>query len=310
MVGDTSTTGSSPSTNMTLGATTVSTTTSNSYDVLANSKLVIFWSNDPSWKSYTTLVQNTIFQQWKAAGIKMIVVDAFMHNDTAAIFADQYIAPLPGTDEAMLAAIANVWINTGTYNKSWVATHVYGFTQFSNYIMGVSDGIPKTPAWAAAICGVSATVITNLANEWASMPTFLYGYGTEGAERRDFACQHSRMELALCALQGIGIPGQGLGAPAATVTSVNPGSIGALPTVANPVTQIIRHNNLAQAITTGSATWTTAERHNYVCAQESYPQTGSSPIHLIAWVVVLEAAQASTSDRTSILRLQQFKTRA
>ena len=51
MVGDTSTTGSNPSTNMTLGSSSFSTTTNNSYDILQNSKMVIFWSNDPSWKN-------------------------------------------------------------------------------------------------------------------------------------------------------------------------------------------------------------------------------------------------------------------
>ena len=213
----------------------------------------------------------------------MVVVDAFVHNDTAAVFADQYIAPLAGTDEAMLAAIAYLWITNGTYDTNFVSTHVYGFQQFSDYITGKSDGVAKTPAWAAAICGVDATTITNLANDWASKPTFLYGYGTEGAERRDFACQHSRMELALCSMQGMGVPGRGLGAPASSVTPTGMTRFGSVASVTNPVTQTIRHGNLAEAILTGKSTWTTAERHAYKCEQESYPLAGSSKIHLIAF---------------------------
>nr|MDG6907059.1 molybdopterin-dependent oxidoreductase [Nitrososphaerota archaeon] len=254
--------------------------------VLANSKLVIFWGCDPAWKNYSTLRQNLMFQQWKAAGIKMIVVDSFVHNDTAALYADQFIAPIPGTDEAMLAAIANVWITNGTYNQSFVSTHVYGFQQFSDYITGKSDGTPKTPQWAAGICGVDATTITNLANTWASNVTFFYGEYPEGAQRRDFACQHARMEIALIAMQGLGMPGRGYGGTfsvGTTVTATGMGRFGSVPSVSNPVAQYIRHNNLAQAILTGSATWTTAERHPYKVEQESYPLAGSSKIHLIAW---------------------------
>ncbi len=287
MVGDTSQTGAYPGGNTTFGTIAMGTTSStNAYDVMANSKMIIVWGCDPAWKNYNTTFQNLIFQTANATGIKVVVVDAFVHNDTAALYADQFISPLPGTDEALLAAIANVWITNGTYNKSWVATHVYGFTQFSNYIMGVSDGIPKTPAWAAAICGVSATVITNLANEWAAVPTFMYGTYPEGAQRREFAGQHFRMQMALLSMQGIGIPGQGFGGTftvGTTVTATGMGSIGAIPSVANPVTQIIRHGALATALSTGTATWTTCSRHSNVCAQESYPLAGNSPIHLIAW---------------------------
>lgn len=287
MVGDTSATGAMPAANVTFGSASYGSLvpTNNAYDILKNSKLVIFWGCDPTWKNYSTLRQNLMFQQWKEAGIKMIVVDIY-HNDTAALYADQYIAPIEGTDEAMLAAIAYVWINKGTYNKDFVSTHVYGFQQFSDYITGSSDGTPKTPQWAAAICGVDATTITNLANDWASQPTFLYGEYPEGAQRRDFAAQHSRMEIALCAMQGFGIPGQGFGGDfsvATTVVAEGLPRFGGVPGVANPVTQIIRHNNLAQAILTGSASWTTAERHPYKCEQESYPLPGNSKIHLIAW---------------------------
>ena len=159
MVGDTSQTGAYPGGNTTFGSNALGTTATNdANDILKNSKLVIVWGCDPAWKNYNTTYQNTFFQQWKAAGIKIIVVDAFAHNDTAALYADQFISPLPGTDEALLAAIAYVWILNGTSNKSWVATHTIGFdsttlpagapakSSFSDYILGNSDGIPKTPA--------------------------------------------------------------------------------------------------------------------------------------------------------------------
>ena len=216
IVGSSSMTGSNPASNMMLGSTSylsTAETINNTYDVIANSKLVIYWGHDASQGSYIHHIADLMAQQLKANGAKQIVVDSYRYNQTASVYADQFISPLPGTDEALLAAIAYVWITNNTYNSAFLAKYTYGFQKFSDYITGVADGTPKTPQWAAAICGVDATTITTLAQQWASVPTFLYGWHREGAERRDFACQHSRMEMTLCAMQGIG-PGRGFGIPA------------------------------------------------------------------------------------------------
>lgn len=39
---------------------------------------------------------------------------------------------------------------------------------FKDYIMGVSDGVPKTPDWAGEICGVPAVDIIKLADMYAT----------------------------------------------------------------------------------------------------------------------------------------------
>ena len=59
----------------------------------------------------------------------------------------------------------------GTYDKEYVATHVVGFDKFEDYVLGREDGVPKTPEWAAAKCGVPEWTIKALAREWASQPT-------------------------------------------------------------------------------------------------------------------------------------------
>jgi len=84
----------------------------------------------------------------------------------------------------------------------------------------------------------------------------------------------------------LGLPGRGFGGTfsvATTVTATGMGTMGALPSVTNPVTQIIRHGALGDALNNGTATWTTCSRHANVCGQETYPLTGNSQIHLIAW---------------------------
>ena len=46
-------------------------------------------------------------QKVKDAGIKQIVIDPW-YNDTALLFADQWIPVVPETDVALMAAIAQV----------------------------------------------------------------------------------------------------------------------------------------------------------------------------------------------------------
>ena len=55
--------------------------------------------------------------------------------------------------------------------KSTVATHTVGFDKVEDYVLGKEDGIPKTPKWAAELCGVPSRIIKALAREWASKAT-------------------------------------------------------------------------------------------------------------------------------------------
>jgi anaerobic dimethyl sulfoxide reductase subunit A len=124
----------------------------------------------------------------------------------------------------LMVAIAYVWITEGTYDKNYVATHVLGFdsstmpsgapakSSFSDHILGNADGVPKTPAWAEAICDVPAYTITALAEEWASKPTAIVTASSAfgGAIRRDNGANFVRMLFALQAISGnIGRSGGG-----------------------------------------------------------------------------------------------------
>ena len=68
-----------------------------------------------------------------------------------------------GTDTALAMAIAYVWITEDTYDKEYVADRTIGFDEFKPYVLGETDGVPKTPEWAAEESGVEARVIRTLA---------------------------------------------------------------------------------------------------------------------------------------------------
>lgn len=187
-------------------------------DISEDSELIVLWGADPITKhAYHGIDTPWVLLFWKEVGKKVILIEPF-YNDTGAGFADKWIPIIPGTDAGLAAAIAYVWITEDTYDKEYLNTHTIGFdeehlppgappgTSFKNYILGTSDGIPKTPRWAEQITGVPARTTRELAKEWASKPTALWAM-LGGACRRAYAHEWARFMVTLQAMQGIGKPG-------------------------------------------------------------------------------------------------------
>jgi molybdopterin guanine dinucleotide-containing S/N-oxide reductase-like protein len=180
-------------------------------DALKHAEMIVYWSTDPdTTRGVYSGSDAAIWRQWlKEKGVKMVFIDPF-HNYTAAAMGGKWIAPRPGTDAAMAMAIAHVWIAEGTYDKQYVADRTVGFDEFKDYVLGQSDGVPKTPSWAAKETDVAARTITALAREWAAKRTVLAAGargGEGGACRQAFGTEWARMMVLLQAMQGLGKPG-------------------------------------------------------------------------------------------------------
>ncbi|MCF8095941.1 MAG: molybdopterin-dependent oxidoreductase, partial [Desulfobacteraceae bacterium] len=177
-------------------------------EALKHTDQIVFWGVDPNTSGgYPDSMQ---WRLWcKELGIKMIFIDPWC-NYTAATWGDKWIAPRPGTDAAMAEAIAYVWIKEDTYDKWFIENRTVGFEEFKKQVLGETDGIPKTPEWAADICEIPARDIYALAREWASMPTMLgcgAQYGVSSACRQPYGTEWARMMVFLMAMQGLGKKG-------------------------------------------------------------------------------------------------------
>jgi anaerobic selenocysteine-containing dehydrogenase len=183
-------------------------------DALKHTDMVVFWSADPET---TGGVYGAFESTWRRyalqkLGVKMVFIDPY-YNHTAGLFADKWFAPRPGTDVCLGLAIAYTWLTEGTYNKEYVASRTHGFDEWKEYVLGNSDGVPKTPEWAETESEIPAREIRALAREWGSKKTMLSagamgGWG--GACRAATGNEWARTMIALAAMQGMGTPGSNI----------------------------------------------------------------------------------------------------
>jgi len=166
---------------------------------MLNSKLIILWGWDPARMISGT---NTMYHLIKARenGARVIAVDPRYH-DTAATVADEWIPIRPGTDTAMMVAMANVMISENLQDQPFLDKYTVGLDKFKEYVLGQEDGVEKTPQWAAEICGVEADVIVRLAREYASTkPAALMD--CQGPARSAMGEQYNRCAATLSAMTG------------------------------------------------------------------------------------------------------------
>ena len=179
--------------------------TGNAREDLLNSKLIIMWGWNPAttiWDPGTPLM----FAKAREKGIKIVNIDPIF-TDSAAIFAEQWIPIRPGTDAAMLSAMAYVIITEGLQDQNFIDKFTVGFDKYKAYITGEEDRIPKTPQWAEEITKVPAETIITLAKEYATNKpaALMAGWGPARTARGE---QYSRAANVLCAITGnIGING-------------------------------------------------------------------------------------------------------
>ncbi|MBI4180897.1 MAG: molybdopterin-dependent oxidoreductase [Chloroflexi bacterium] len=211
-------------------------------DVL-NSRFIILWS----WNSAETIYgTNTtwVLTQAKEKGIPIVIVDP-RYTDTA-VLADEWIPIYPGTDTAMMVAMAYVIWQENLHDQAFLDKYTLGFDRFLAYLLGNEDGIAKTPAWAEAITGVPATTIKNLARSYATLKPAALLPGL-GMQRTAYGEQSFRAAITLAAMTGnIGIPG---GNPAGHWSKRLP--FGQLPQAPNPVNKSIPTCEWADAILKG-----------------------------------------------------------
>lgn len=179
--------------------------TGSTKDNFLHSRLIILWGFDPVVSRFGPDMVYYLGQA-KKKGAGILCVDPRM-NQTAKALADRWIAVRPGTDAAMMIAMAYVMITESLCDRRFIEHHTHGFDRFENYVLGKEDGLAKTPQWAQEITGVSAEDILALARDYAGVkPAALLAGWAPG--RSAYGEQYHRAASVLSAMTGnIGITG-------------------------------------------------------------------------------------------------------
>ncbi len=182
-----------------------------------NSKYIIMWGWNPSEMRDGTNSEY-ILKEARKKGAKIICIDPRMTMSAVAL-ADEWIAIRPGTDVALMSAMAYVMITEGLYDKDFVDSHCMGFDKsqmpeaykdeetYEDYILGRKDGQPKTPEWAENITSIPRHDILRIAREYATAESAVL-YQGYGMQRRAYGEQVVRAGCVLAAMTGnVGKPG-------------------------------------------------------------------------------------------------------
>ena len=150
-----------------------------SYQTLPHSKLLILNGFNPAETIFETNSCHYLARA-REAGAKVVVIDPRL-TETAATFADEWLPLKPTTDVALFLAIAHVLIAEGLHDQGFLDRYCIGFDEehmpagvpaghsFRSYVLGLVDGTPKTPAWAAPITGIEAGTIRRVAIDYGTL---------------------------------------------------------------------------------------------------------------------------------------------
>ncbi|MBI4789162.1 MAG: molybdopterin-dependent oxidoreductase [Chloroflexi bacterium] len=273
-------------------------------DTAENCEMLVGWACNlrHTWRNPNGMTQIMLATWFKELGIKRVQIDPVLNNTTGlAIQTDKWIPIVPNTDGALAAAIANVWVTEGTYDKNYLANHAVGFDKWEAYVMGKEDGVPKTPKWASAITGIPVWTIKALAREWAKKKTSLtFGARGGGANGRTiYGDNVNRMQIYLLAMQGWGRSGvhqivNGLGDTPSPTKSPSVGGVAASGKITAAMTketnkkftatdtnrQFIPRDDLYDAIWNPPVDWWYYD-DNPLSRKRTYPLAGKSEVHLI-----------------------------
>ncbi|WP_017558198.1 molybdopterin-dependent oxidoreductase [Nocardiopsis baichengensis] len=165
-----------------------------------------------------------------------------LKDDTIDEMGAEWLPAAPGTDTAVMLALTHVLFEEGLADRAFLDRYTVGADVVRRYVTGETDGVAKTPEWAAPICELPAETLHALARRMAAGRTLVnVGWSVQ---RVRYGEQPLWAGLALAACLGqIGLPGGGFatgyGSMGRYGGGATPGGLPRFPKGSNPVDRLI-----------------------------------------------------------------------
>ena len=173
---------------------------------LTQSRLILLWGMNPAENRHGPMLAPSIAQA-RDNGARVILIDP-RYTDSS-VFANHWVPIRPGTDVALVAAIAHTWESDGLVDTEFMRTHTVGYEEYRRYVLGEEDGVAKDLEWGSQITGIPVDTIRELAREYGSTKPALLLAGL-GPQRSLYGEQTARALMTLVCMSGnMGIPGGG-----------------------------------------------------------------------------------------------------
>jgi biotin/methionine sulfoxide reductase len=220
-------------------------------------------------------------ERMAANGVRFVNISP-IHGDLEAGDAVEWLSIKPGTDTALMLALAYVVQSEKLHDESFLSTHATGFERFRAYLDGGIDGVVKNPRWAATITGVDADTIASLARRMAAHRTMINVAWS--LQRAIHGEQPFWAATALAAMLGqIGLPGGGIGLGYSCANNIGAGnSAFSGPRVPQGVNAI---NDYIPVARISDLLLKPGEAYTYNCERRTYPDirlvywSGGNPFH-------------------------------
>ena len=203
--------------------------------------------------SYSGVTRHELASALGSAADRGIRFELFspMRTDLPAQFDVAWHPVVPGTDVAVMLALAHVIVSENLHDAEFLDRYCVGADRLIAYVLGATDGVPKTPAWASELSSIPADMIRDLARRMTAARTFVSV--SFSLQRSEHGEQPVWMGLALAALIGqLGLPGGGFGHGYASVAKVGAPSfrhpLPTLPQGTNPVSSFIPVAQITQLL--------------------------------------------------------------
>ena len=111
-------------------------------------------------------------QKVKSAGVRYLNISP-IRDDTAQFLDAEWWPMRPQSDVALMLALAYVLVVENLADLDFAKRYCVGIDEFRDYLTGQSDGVAKTPEWAAGLCELEPNQILSLARQMSAERTLI-----------------------------------------------------------------------------------------------------------------------------------------